>query len=68
MTDREKIKTIKQWINEAISQGNRTILVMAIKAILDEPEEIIVQRGMVKLSEKSLDILRNRGRKNDGVN
>ena len=35
MTDREKVQTIRMWINEAIYQGNRTVLVMAIKAILD---------------------------------
>lgn len=61
MTDREKIQIIKQWINESILQGNKTILVMAIKSILDEPNETIIEkRGVVKLSQKSLEILREK--------
>ena len=39
MTDKEKLQTIKQWIDEAISQGNKTVLVMAIKSILLEKGE-----------------------------
>lgn len=36
--DREKVQAIRMWINEAIHQGNRTVLVMAIKSILDNKE------------------------------
>ena len=39
MTDREKVQAIRMWINEAIHQGNSTVLVMAIKSILEEAKE-----------------------------
>ena len=58
MTDREKVQTIRMWINEAIHQGNRTVLVMAIKSILDLENDIVVQKGVVKLSKKSMEILK----------
>jgi hypothetical protein len=58
MTDEEKIQTIRMWINEAINQGNRTVLVMAIKSILDLENDIVVQKGVVKLSKKSIEILK----------
>lgn len=58
MTDREKAQTIRMWVNEAIHQGNMTVLVMAIKSILDLENDIEVQKGVVKLSEKSMDILK----------
>lgn len=45
MTDEEKIQTIRTWINEAIHQGNRTVIVMAIKSILDLENDIVVQKG-----------------------
>ena len=61
MKDREKLQIIQQWVNEAIIQGNKTVLVMAIKSILDEPNETIIEkRGVVKLSQKSLEILREK--------
>ena len=68
MTDSEKVQTIRMWINEAIRQGNRSVLVMAIKSILDLDDSILdlddieVQRGCVKLSEKSMEILKSRKR------
>lgn len=58
MTDEEKIQTIRTWINEAIHQGNRTVIVMAIKSILDLENDIVVQKGDVKLSKKSVEILK----------
>lgn len=60
MTNEEKVQTIRMWINEAIHQGNRTVLVMAIKSILDLENDIVVQKGVVKLSEKSMEILRKK--------
>lgn len=61
MTGGEKIQTIRMWINEAIQQGNRTVLVMAIKSILDLENDIVVQKGVVKLSKKSIEILKVKG-------
>ena len=58
MTDREKVQTIRMWINEAIYQGNRTVLVMAIKSILDLENDIVIQKGVVKLSKKSIEMLK----------
>ena len=66
MTDSEKVQTIRMWINEAIKQGDRSVLVMAIKSILDLDDSILdlddieVQRGCVKLSAKSMEILKAR--------
>ena len=53
MTDTEKLQTIKQWIDEAISQGNKTVLVMAIKSILGEDEKEIGYGTKLKLTEKA---------------
>ena len=58
MTDREKVQTIRMWINEAIYQGNRTVFVMAIKSILDLENDIVIQKGVVKLSKKSIEMLK----------
>lgn len=57
MTDNEKIQTIKQWIEEAIRQGNNTVFVWAIKSILEEDCVIESRTGLIKLSEKSIKIL-----------
>lgn len=56
MTDKEKLQTIKQWIDEAIRQGNRTVLVMAIKSILmtnEDMEKEIGYGSKLKLTEKA---------------
>lgn len=56
MTDREKLQTITQWIDEAIRQGNRTVLVMAIKSILmihDDVEKEIGYGAKLTLTEKA---------------
>lgn len=56
MTDKEKLQTINQWIDEAIRQGNRTVLVMAIKSILmtyDDVEKEIGYGAKLKLTEKA---------------
>lgn len=61
MTDNEKLQTIKQWIDEAISQGNKTVLVMAIKSILIEKGEVEKEIGYgakLKLTEKSKERLK----------
>lgn len=55
MTDNEKLQTIKQWIDEAIRQGNKTVLVMAIKSILlenGEDKKEIGYGAKLKLTEK----------------
>lgn len=57
MTDRDKLQTIKQWIDEAIRQGNQSVLVFAIKSILDEKTVIESKTSPVRLSEKSIKIL-----------
>ena len=56
MTDKEKLQTINQWIDEAIRQGNNTVLVMAIKSILmtcDDVEKEIGYGSKLKLTEKA---------------
>ena len=56
MTDKEKLQTINQWIDEAIRQGNRTVLVMAIKSILMNYEDVEKEIGYgskLKLTEKA---------------
>jgi hypothetical protein len=56
MTDKEKLQTIEQWIDEAIRQGNRTVLVMAIKSILMTYEDVEIEIGYgskLKLTEKA---------------
>lgn len=55
MTDKEKLQTINQWIDEAITQGNRTVLVMAIKSILtyEDVEKEIGYGSKLKLTEKA---------------
>lgn len=56
MTDKEKLQTINQWIDEAIRQGNRTVLVMAIKSILMTNEDVEKEIGYgskLKLTEKA---------------
>ena len=61
MTDKEKLQTIKQWIDEAIRQGNRTVFVMAIKSILMTNEDVEKEIGYgakLKLTEKSKERLR----------
>ncbi len=63
MTDNEKLQTIKQWIDEAISQGNKTVLVMAIKSILLEKGEYEKEIGYgakIKLTEKCKERLRDK--------
>ena len=52
------------WIDEAIYQGNRSVLVMAIHSILaSEKNEIEINIGYgskLKLTEKSKEILRSK--------
>ena len=63
MTDNEKLQIIKQWIDEAIRQGNRTVLVMAIKSIIlekGEDEKEIGYGAKLKLTEKSKERLRSK--------
>jgi hypothetical protein len=54
MTDRDKLQLIKQWIDEAIRQGNQSVLVFAIKSILDEKTVVESETSPVRLSEKSI--------------
>lgn len=57
MTDGEKLNIIKQWIDESIAQGNAPIIVHAINSILKHKEPI---QSPIKLSKKSLDILKKK--------
>lgn len=65
MTDRDKLQLIKQWIDEAIRQGNQSVLVFARKSILDEKTVIESKTSPVRLSEKSIKILEKK--KNDRI-
>lgn len=62
MTDKEKLQIIKMWIKEAIHQGNRSVLVMAINSIIgsEEIEKDIGYGSKLKLTEKSKEILRSK--------
>ena len=65
MTDKEKLQTINQWIDEAIRKGNRTVLVMAIKSILMAYGDVEIEIGYgakLKLTEKARKI---KEKKND---
>lgn len=55
MTDNEKLQIIKQWIDEAISQGNKTVLVMAIKSIL--LEQMAEQNEQLKQAKEHIQTL-----------
>lgn len=61
MTDNEKLQTIKQWIDEAIRQGNNSVLVWAIKSILEEDCVIESKTSPIKISNKSMQILKEKG-------
>lgn len=54
MTDFQKLQTIKQWVEESISQGNAPILAYAIRDVINQKEDI---QSPIKLSEKSMKIL-----------
>ena len=60
MTETEKLLAIKQWIEEAIKQGNNSVLVWAIKSILEEDCIIESKTSPIKLSEKSMQILKEK--------
>lgn len=57
MTDKDKLQVIKSWVDESISQGNAPIVIYAIRDIINQPG---VTDSVVKLSEKSLQRLRNK--------
>ena len=57
MTESMKLLAIKQWIEEAIRQGNNSVLVWAIKSILEEDCVIESKTSPIKLSKKSMQIL-----------
>lgn len=57
MTDKEKLQLIKNWVNEFISQGNAPIIIYAIRDIINQSS---VTDTVVKLSEKSLQRLRDK--------
>ena len=56
MTESMKLLAIKQWIEEAIRQGNNSVLVWAIKSILEEDCVIESKTSPIKLSKKSMQI------------
>lgn len=60
MTESMKLLVIKQWIDEAIRQGNNSVLVWAIKSILEEDCVIESKTSPIKLSEKSMQILKRK--------
>ena len=60
MTETEKLLAIKQWIEEAIKQGNNSVLVWAIKSILEEDCIIESKTSPIKLSKKSMQILKEK--------
>lgn len=60
MTESMKLLAIKQWIEEAIRQGNNSVLVWAIKSILEEDCVIESKTSPIKLSEKSMQILKEK--------
>lgn len=59
MTDKEKLQLIKHWVKESISQGNAPIIIYAIRDIINQPTTTDI---VVKLSEKSLQRLRDKHR------
>lgn len=59
MTDKEKLQLIKHWVKESISQGNTPIIIYAIRDIINQPTTTDI---VVKLSEKSLQRLRDKHR------
>lgn len=62
MTDELKLQTIKQWIDEAIRQGNNSVLVRAIKSILDEDCVCVTESktSPIKMSEKAIKRLKEK--------
>ncbi|MBO7518621.1 MAG: hypothetical protein J6T31_05875 [Methanobrevibacter sp.] len=60
MTESMKLLAIKQWIDEAIRQGNNSVLVWAIKSILEEDCVIESKTSPIKLSKKSMQILKEK--------
>ena len=60
MTETEKLLAIKQWIDEAIKQGNNSVLVWAIKSILEEDCVIESKTSPIKLSEKAIQTLKEK--------
>ena len=60
MTESMKLLAIKQWIDEAIRQGNNSVLVWAIKSILEEDCVIKSKTSPIKLSKKSMQILKEK--------
>ena len=60
MTESMKLLAIKQWIEEAIRQGNNSVLVWAIKSILEEDCVIESKTSPIKLSKKSMQILKEK--------
>lgn len=63
MTESMKLLAIRQWVEEAIRQGNNSVLVWAIKSILEEDCVIESKTSPIKLSKKSMQILKE---KNNG--
>ena len=60
MTESMKLLAIKQWIEEAIRQGNNSVLVWAIKSILEEDCVVESKTSPIKLSKKSMQILQEK--------
>lgn len=60
MTESMKLLAIKQWIDEAIRQGNNSVLVWAIKSILEEDCVIESKTSPIKLSDKAMQTLKER--------
>lgn len=60
MTESMKLLAIKQWIEEAIRQGNNSVLVWAIKSILEEDCVFESKTSPIKLSKKSMQILKEK--------
>ena len=57
MTDKEKLQLIKNWVDGSIAQGNAPVVIYAIRDIINQPS---VTDTVVKLSEKSLQRLRDK--------
>ena len=57
MTDKEKLQLIKNWVDGSITQGNAPVVIYAIRDIINQPS---VTDTVVKLSEKSLQRLRDK--------
>lgn len=60
MTDKEKLQSIKIWVDGSIAQGNAPVVIYAIRDILNQKEEI---QSPIKLSEKSLNRLKEKKEK-----